>query len=716
MSWPRVSLAFVAFLSLGPPVAHAQQAAVPTQELIRRGFFEDFNDIDIETLLKPDQGAVGLTTRSDVSLEEAPGVVSVVTAEDIRRLGARTLGDVLRTVPGFDILVDSLGRSSFVVRGVPRATQNGSSEKILVLFNGLPLNEGIEGGATLSNLEIPVGGLKKIEILRGPGSALFGAGAQMGVVNLISSTPEDFTGTAASVGFGSFGSETYDLRLGNVFGDVNLSGFVRFDRVGGANLAVPEDTQTFRDPAQVAAHQAAASLAPGTTTDGIKAVDTEYHLTYRNLEINARIVGQSDDGYVGLADALGTQNNLSGRQYGLDVGYTRIFGPYVLQARVDYTRSQNEQHLQVYPPNFILFSSGSSEPPAGVQFGSGVFLVTTLASQRFAADGTLQRTIGSHHLEGGVSLARESTFGLGASSNLDFATGTAFDSITALPGAFVSYARTSTGLWLEDQWKATSRLSITGGARWDHLNDVGDEVSPRLAAVYTVPQGPSFKALYGRSYRAPSFEELAFDLPGLIGVPTLRPEVADTVEGAFVWKRSDLVLSADYFFTSLRDLIATAGPFDPQVAQPFVNGPGVHTNGFEVEARRILSSSSSLFLAYTHESTTDRATGLDVPDAAANLAFLGGTFAVRDWGQVTPTLLVRDSRPRAGLDPRPAVPAYALLDLNLRSKQLYKTFTLTVTGRNLLNKSYFDPAPINGLPGDYPRPGRSFLVIASYTF
>jgi len=713
MSWPRVILVIVALHSLGPPQAQAQQRAVPTQELTRRGFFEDFAELDLEALLKPDQGAVGLATRSDLSLEDAPGVVSVISAEEIRRLGARTLGDVLRTVPGFDVLVDSLGRSSLVVRGVPRATQNGSSEKILILFNGQPLNEGIDGGATLSNLEIPVGGLRKIEVLRGPGSALFGAGALLGVVNLVSSTPEEFTGTAASVGFGSFGSQTYDLRLGNVFGDVNLSGFVHFDRASGANLPIPQDTQTFRDVDQLAAHEPAASLAPGTTTDGIKAIDTEYHLTYRNLEINARVVGQSNDGYVGLADALGTQNNLSGRQYALDVGYTRIAGPYILQAKVEYTRSQNEQHLQVYPPNFILFSSSPTE---GTRFDSGVFLVTTLDSQRFATEGTAQRTIGDHHLEGGVEIARESTFGLGASSNLDFATNAPSNTIDALPGAVSSYARTSTGLWVEDSWKAAPRLNLTGGVRWDHLGDIGDVVSPRLAAVYTLAQGPSLKLLYGRSYRAPSFDELAFNLPGLIGSPTLRPEIADTVEGVFVWKRSDLLVSADYFFTSLRDLIATAQPFDPRAAQPFENTPGIHTSGIELEARRILDSKTSLFLNFTHASTTDSVTGLDVPDDAANLLFLGGTFAVRDWGQITPSLLVRDSRPRSAPDARPAVPAYALFDINLRSKQLYKTLTLTATGHNIFNKAYFDPSPINGLPGDYPRPGRSVLVVASYTF
>jgi outer membrane receptor protein involved in Fe transport len=712
MRWGRLLLLALSTAALEPGALLAQQRLVSGKELVRRGFFSDFAELDLESLLKPDDLTIDLASRTDLSLEEAPGVVAILTAKEIHELGARTLTDVLRTVPGFDILVDNLGHESVTVRGAPRGRENGSSENILILYNGHPLNGAIDGGATALSLEIPVGGLKKIEILRGAGSAVFGGGALLAVVNLVSDTTRDFTGTAASIGFGSFGAQDYELRLGNVLGDLNLTGFVHFDRASGPGLSVPADTQTLRDPAQIAAGLGKASLAPGTSSEGIRSVEASYHVTFRNFEMNARFKGESADGYVGLADALGTENNLSNRQYSFDLGYTRLLGPYITQTRFEYTRSSNENHLDVFPPGFVHFSGVGS----GVQFPSGVLLVTSLNTQRVGLEGVAQRVVGEHHLEGGVSLAHESTFGLGADANLDFRTFVPSNSIAPLAGAVPDMGRTLSGLWAEDSWKATARLTLTGGGRWDHLNDVGGVVSPRLAAVYALPEGPTFKLLYGRSYRAPSFEELAFHLPGLDGNKDLKPVTADTLEGAVVWRRQDLLVSADYFFTALHNLITTDGPYSTTTFQPFVNAAPIHVKGLEIQARRVLPFGTAAFLSYTHESATYEDTGTPAPDVSPNLFSLGATFPVGDWLLATPMLLLRDSRARVAGDARPPVAGYGLVDLNLRTKKLYRTLQLTLTAHNLLDKAYADPSPLGGVPGDYPRPGRSFLVLASYKF
>ena len=81
-------------------------------------------------------------------MDDAPGAVTVFKAEDIANLGARTLLELLRFAPGFDVTYDNLGRARVAVRGLGSATTRGGSEDVLMLYDGVRLNEDVTGGAS----------------------------------------------------------------------------------------------------------------------------------------------------------------------------------------------------------------------------------------------------------------------------------------------------------------------------------------------------------------------------------------------------------------------------------------------------------------------------------------------------------------------------------------------------------------------------------------
>src|SRR5438128_3954139 len=178
---------------LSAPALPAQEAAPPAKPglLEKLAEFHDFEDLELDDLLNV---TISIAAGRTQTLEEAPSIVSVVTDEDIRRMGARTLEEVLETVPGIEVLTDNLGRGRIVIRGVPGGLTSGSSENVLVLFNGHRVNEDISGGATIVNLDFPVENIKKVEIIRGPGSALFGANAFLGVINIVTYNADTFRG------------------------------------------------------------------------------------------------------------------------------------------------------------------------------------------------------------------------------------------------------------------------------------------------------------------------------------------------------------------------------------------------------------------------------------------------------------------------------------------------------------------------------------------
>jgi outer membrane receptor protein involved in Fe transport len=98
------------------------------------------------------------------------------------------------------------------------------------------------------------------------------------------------------------------------------------------------------------------------------------------------------------------------------------------------------------------------------------------------------------------------------------------------------------------------------------------------------------------------------------------------------------------------------------------------------------------------------------------MANLGLTAGLGRFVVVSPTLLVRGSRPRFALDPRPPVPAYGLVNVNARLRNVFETLELSAVVTNLFDKHYVDPSPFATLPVDYPRPGRSALLGVTYKF
>ena len=678
---------------------------------------------------------MGVASARATAPEGAPGAVTVFRAEDIRNLGARTLLDLLRYVPGFDVTFDNLGRARLAVRGIASTTTRGGSENVLIMQDGVRLNEEVGGGATVVNLDIPLDHVRQVEVLRGPAAAVFGDGALAAVVSLVSQTTADFLGTEGSVGLGSFGTQRYGLRSGGVLGAVRISGFIRFGLTDGARRDVPADAQTLADRDRAAAGLPPISVAPGRATDELRALDAAYAFAVREWTFAFRTKSERSDGLIGAADNLGRQNQLNTNQLGVEVKWSRsLENVGVLSLRSGFLRSETSDLLEIYPSGYQLkgdFGTLIFGQPGGQ---GGVFQQQAFNSRRFDFQGTLERDLrGGHKLTGGLGLRHDATFDLQANANLDLRTLTpvqaeAGASLAPLEGAVPDADRTTFSLFAEDAWTVSSRLTLTGGLRFDQLSDLGGTLSPRIALVGGVPaglarkmptsvgEGLGWKLLYGRAFRAPTLRELAFDLPFGTGNPDLRMVKADELELALSYTRNRLRLEAHPFLNFLDDAIVLPAPNVPGATATYTNGSGVRVAGVELVASGGFGVSNSFFANYTYQNPTERETGLRFPGLPKALLNLGANLGVRGRVTLTPSLLVRSGRGRGEDDPRGDVPAYALVNLAARAKNLWRTLDVTLACDNLFGEDYQDPAPARGVPGDYPRPGRRILLHASYKF
>src|ERR1044071_4060749 len=163
--------------------AAAAQVALPSQH---SDGGRDLGALDLESLLNT---KVITVSKFSENLADAPGIISVISQDELRRFGGTTLQEVLERVPGLSLTSAYFTDRSLVAARGDQTKINGGH--ILFLINGRPTREILEGGLISDLLEaFPVNALEKIEVIKGPGSVLYGSNAFSGVVNLITKKVE----------------------------------------------------------------------------------------------------------------------------------------------------------------------------------------------------------------------------------------------------------------------------------------------------------------------------------------------------------------------------------------------------------------------------------------------------------------------------------------------------------------------------------------------
>ncbi|MBP9146961.1 MAG: TonB-dependent receptor plug domain-containing protein, partial [Thermoanaerobaculia bacterium] len=185
MDQKRLWLAALAALAMGIAPAMAQEEAPPAEE----------PDELVEEVI------VVTASRTEQSLNEAPAAISVLTAKDIESIPADNYGALLRNVPGLNVSQTSARDINMTARG----STNTLATSQLVLLDGRSLYLDFFGFVMWDFLPVNTAEIKQIEAVRGPGSAVWGANAMTGVVNLITKRPKEMVGTSLLLGGGELG-------------------------------------------------------------------------------------------------------------------------------------------------------------------------------------------------------------------------------------------------------------------------------------------------------------------------------------------------------------------------------------------------------------------------------------------------------------------------------------------------------------------------------
>jgi iron complex outermembrane receptor protein len=167
--------------------------------------------LEAELLIFEEVPIVITAAKYEQPITEAPATISVVTAEDIKQSGSRDIQEALRNLPGIEVMVSKASQIDVGVRGDNASLYN----RLLVMVDGRSVYQDFYGMTEWPFLEIGLEEIKRIEVIRGPGSALYGANAFTGVVNIITKTPEEMKGNRVVSGIGNYHSRYFDMYNGN---------------------------------------------------------------------------------------------------------------------------------------------------------------------------------------------------------------------------------------------------------------------------------------------------------------------------------------------------------------------------------------------------------------------------------------------------------------------------------------------------------------------
>lgn len=669
-------------------------------------------DEDELALAYGDNASVSIATGSRRNLRRAPAVATLITAEDIKAMGATDLDEALESVPGLHVShTADRNFSTYSIRGI---NGNPSNPQVLMLQNGIPINTLFRGDKGQAWGSMPVENIARIEVIRGPGSALYGADAFSGVINIITKTAEDIKGGELGVRGGSFNSQSAWMLHGGKLDEIEVAAYLRVGQTDGYRESISADAASRLDRI-FGTH---ASRAPGALQTGHDDVDATLDLGYGKWRARAGYKLRDNLGLgAGVSYALDPVGSERSERFNADLSWIdpRFADNWGLGWSGSYL------HYSEDASNYNLFPPGTTFPTGS--FPNGMIGSPARWERQLRLSGYATYTgFSGHSLRLGLGHEDLDLYRVRTLKNFLLTPGGpvptgALSDYSDIQPHITPHRRINDYVYLQDEWSLAPDWSLTAGLRHDNFSDFGGTTNPRLALVWDAALDVTAKLLYGQAFRAPSFTEQYGINPVANGNPALKPESIRTLEAAFSWQaRKDAQLNLSLFRYAMDDVIRSVPNAVAGTGATFANTGKQHGHGAELELLWDLMRNLRLTGNYAWQRSIDEATGTDagyVPHhhlyARADWRFTG------DWRLGSQVNWVAD-RKRAFGDSRADIPDYTSVDLSLRGERIAGQWGLAASVRNLFNARILEPtlAPGTAIPDDLPQPRRWFYLQATH--
>lgn len=673
-----------------------------------------------------DEEILSIATGSYQPVAKAPAVATVITAEDIKAMGATDISEALEAVPGLHVSNSyQMATPIYTFRGI----YSTFNPQVLIMVNGIPINTLFVGSPDTIWGGMPVEAVSRIEVLRGPGSAIYGADAFAGVINVITKQADEVDGLEVGVRIGSFDTDDEWFSYGGNLGGYDVAFFLEHHKTDGHQERIDADAQTFFDNL----YGTSASYAPGSASTSKDNIDLHLDLSRGNWRLRAALQRNHNLGvYTGVARALDPNNRNKMERWSGDLTWhdPEFTDDWGFKAELSFLDTSAELDggsvFQVYPPGTMVLGPVVGVLPDGL-IGTPEHFERHYRAEFTAVYSGFERHlvrlgIGGH-LADMHTIKQSKNFGINPATGLPiFPTvpNSPIFSVTDTPYNFMDEGnRKNHHAYIQDVWQFANDWELTVGLRYDDFSDFGDTYNPRAALVWSVTQELTAKLLYGEAFRSPAFAETrAINNPAALGNPDLGPETIKTTEMAFNYRPLDeLNFDLSFFHYDWEDIIQFLP--DPAPATTITAQNAGRQKGYGLEFAADWKATSDLRLRgnYAWQRSENHETHKDSGNAPHWQTYLRADWEFMPEWHLNGQFNWVGERARVEGDPRDPVDDFMTVDLTLRRTAIKQHWEVAASVRNLFNEDVREPSQSAAfLPNDLPQAGRSMFGEIRYRF
>lgn len=642
---------------------------------------DDYLSMDIEQLL---QISITGATLRDESLKTVPSAVTVFTHDQIAALGMDYLHELLSLVPDYQTkrAADSPANFTFSVRGRRNGTQ---AREVLLLVDGRRFINPRSGSSDVAIPLFPLAQIERIEIIRGPGSALYGSSAFTGVINVITRKRT----SEATVTIGSDSRRSLDVLWGHESGDWESSFFAHGLEDQGQDYGLRDLTTPIAQ----------------ASTDPVRSVNLDMGLRYKQTQFRITYNRADSDNFYVLERISNNFNRYRNgfSQFSVEHSFNLAEN---IGSTFTLSYGKGEQWVNTELADIgVLLAQGQalSEAPFYVQ----AILEGETYSAALANDWNISELASSQF---GIEISRDNETYSKARSNYDLSQFVELDfpidhyeQMTHIDPIGLMNAQKSIGAYGQYLRKLTNKTNLTLGVRYDNYSGVADHFSPRIGLVHQLTDNQTLKLLYGEAFRAPTLSETGLiNNTRLVGNPGLTHELVKTWDLIWMgnWQNTSVSLNGFY---SRYDQPIIAGLIG--TTRTYVNAGIEESNGMSLEASQQLNPHWLVRITYSHI--------LELPDSAFResdqLASITLNYKQQAWNWNVAAVYQNESQTLSPVNTRNTLDDFWVVNSKL-GYELTRDVGINLQIKNLLGEHYFSPAQANGIADGVPNRGREWSL------